>query len=79
MCSDRTPIRMTLSCLSHGSAGNVSIVGEEETLEEAVKGIAAGIVGKAKEVAGELLDDPDLEAAGIAEQEEADSLRAGTR
>jgi len=68
---------MTLSCLSHGRAGNVSIVGEEETLEQAVKGIAAGIVGKAKEVAGELLDDPDLEAEGVAKQEESDALRAG--
>src|SRR3954453_6332839 len=37
---------MTVSCLWPPSAGNVSVVGEEETLEEAVKGIAAGIVGK---------------------------------
>jgi uncharacterized protein YjbJ (UPF0337 family) len=68
---------MTLSCLSHHIAGNVSVVGEEETLEEAVKGIATGIVGKAKQVAGELLGDPDLEAEGVAKQEEAESIRAG--
>lgn len=46
-------------------------------LEAAVKGIAAGIVGRAKEVAGELLEDEDLERRGIAEQEEADVRRSG--
>jgi uncharacterized protein YjbJ (UPF0337 family) len=68
---------MAFSCLWPHFVGNVSGVGENETLEDAVKGIAAGIVGKAKEVAGELLEDPALEAEGIAEQEEADALRAG--
>ena len=49
----------------------------EETLEEAVKGIAAGIAGKAKEIAGELMDDPELEQQGIAQQEKSEELRSG--
>jgi uncharacterized protein YjbJ (UPF0337 family) len=49
----------------------------DESLEAAVKGIATGVVGKAKEVAGELLEDPALEEEGIAQQEEAEALRAG--
>lgn len=49
----------------------------DETLEDAVKGIAKGIVGKAKEIAGELMDDPELEAKGVAEQEESEELRSG--
>lgn len=51
--------------------------GGEESLEAAVKGIAAGIAGKAKQLAGELLDDPDLERAGKAQQEEAEARRSG--
>jgi uncharacterized protein YjbJ (UPF0337 family) len=51
-------------------------VGDEESLEAAVKGIATGIAGKAKEVLGELLDDPDLEAEGIDQQREGEARRA---
>lgn len=68
---------MNVSCLSRRSAGNVSVVGDEETLEEAVKGIATGIAGKAKEVAGEMLDDPELVEAGLAQQQEGEARRAG--
>jgi uncharacterized protein YjbJ (UPF0337 family) len=66
-------------CLCRGGAGNSSVVTEdhEETLEEAVKGIAAGIAGKAKEIAGELMDDPELEQQGIAQQEKSEELRSG--
>ena len=60
-----------------GGAGNLSGVAEEETLEDAVKGIANGIVGKAKEVAGELMEDPDLEEQGIEQQEQGEAQRAG--
>jgi uncharacterized protein YjbJ (UPF0337 family) len=63
------------------ASGNFSVVRDEnsgeEDLESAVKGIATGIAGKAKEVAGELLDDPDLEDEGIAQQEEGEARRAG--
>jgi len=48
-----------------------------ESLEAAVKGIATGVAGKAKEVAGELLEDPALEEEGIAQQEESEALRGG--
>lgn len=46
-------------------------------LEEAVKGIATGFVGKLKQAAGELLEDEDLERQGIAQQQEADERRTG--
>lgn len=50
---------------------------EGESLEVAVKGVAAGIGGKLKEVAGGLLGDEDLEREGVAQQQEAESRRAG--
>ena len=50
--------------------------GEEEGLEAAVKGIAAGLVGKAKQVAGELLEDQELERAGKVQQEQAEVRRS---
>jgi uncharacterized protein YjbJ (UPF0337 family) len=67
------------TCLSAGAGGNLSVVADEkeETLEDAVKGIAAGIIGKAKEVAGELMEDPALEQEGIAQQEQSEELRGG--
>ncbi len=49
---------------------------DEESLEDAVKGIATGVAGKAKEVAGELLDDPELKDEGLAQQEEGEARRA---
>ena len=49
----------------------------DESLEAAVKGIATGMAGKAKEIAGELLEDPALEEEGIAQQEEGEARRAG--
>jgi uncharacterized protein YjbJ (UPF0337 family) len=51
--------------------------GDDETLEEAVKGIATGFVGKLKEVAGELLEDEDLERRGMEQQQDAEALRSG--
>jgi len=51
---------------------------EEEPLEASVKGIAQGVVGKLKEVAGELLEDEKLEQKGIAEQRESEIRRAKT-
>jgi uncharacterized protein YjbJ (UPF0337 family) len=51
----------------------------EEPLEAAVKGIAAGIAGKAKQVVGELLEDDELERAGKAQQEQAEARRASGR
>jgi len=48
----------------------------EEPLEASVKGIAQGVVGKLKEVAGELLEDEELEQKGIAEQRESEIRRA---
>jgi len=73
---------MRLSCLSSLGPGNDSVVSDEEekdeeSLEAAVKGIAAGVAGKAKEVAGELLEDPALEEEGIAQQAEGEALRTG--
>jgi uncharacterized protein YjbJ (UPF0337 family) len=50
----------------------------EEPLEASVKGIAQGIVGKLKEVAGELLEDEQLEQEGLAEQRESEIRRAQT-
>ena len=50
---------------------------DEESLEEAVKGIATGIAGKAKEVAGELLEDPALEEEGVTQQQEGEAIREG--
>ncbi|MCA1845446.1 MAG: CsbD family protein [Actinobacteria bacterium] len=41
---------------------------DEDDLEASVKGIAQGIVGKLKEVAGELLGDEQLEEEGIVDQ-----------
>ncbi len=51
--------------------------GAEDSLEAAVKGIAAGIAGKAKQVAGELLEDEELTRRGEAQQEQAELRRAG--
>jgi uncharacterized protein YjbJ (UPF0337 family) len=48
----------------------------EDDFERAVKGIGQGIAGRFKEMAGELLDDPDLEQAGIAQQLEGKIRRA---
>jgi uncharacterized protein YjbJ (UPF0337 family) len=48
----------------------------EEGLERAVKGIGQGIAGRLKEFAGEFLDDPDLEQAGIVQQLEGRIRRA---
>ena len=50
---------------------------DDESLEAAVKGIATGMAGKVKEIAGELLEDPALEEEGIAQQEEGEARRAG--
>ena len=50
----------------------------EEPFEASVKGIAQGIVGKMKEVAGELLDDEQLEEKGLAEQRASEIRRAKT-
>jgi uncharacterized protein YjbJ (UPF0337 family) len=41
------------------------------------EGIATGIAGKFKELAGELMEDPELEAKGIAQQEESEEIRSG--
>lgn len=51
--------------------------GGEEPLEAAVKGIAATVAGKVKQVAGELLEDEELERAGKAQQDEAAVRRSG--
>jgi uncharacterized protein YjbJ (UPF0337 family) len=66
-------------CLSQRGAGKLSLVADDndESLEDAVKGIASGIAGKMKEVAGELMEDPELEEEGIAQQEQAEELRSG--
>jgi uncharacterized protein YjbJ (UPF0337 family) len=48
----------------------------EGGLERAAKGIGQGIAGRLKEVAGEFLDDPDLEEAGIVQQLEGRIRRA---
>ncbi|MDQ1491688.1 MAG: hypothetical protein QOJ23_4202 [Actinomycetota bacterium] len=48
----------------------------EAGLERAAKGIGQGIAGRLKEVAGEFLDDPDLEEAGIVQQLEGRIRRA---
>jgi uncharacterized protein YjbJ (UPF0337 family) len=50
--------------------------GDESGLEAAVKGIGQHIAGRFKEVAGELLEDPQLEEQGIAERIEGDMRRA---
>ena len=50
----------------------------EEPLEASVKGIAQGVVGKMKQVAGELLEDEQLERDGLAEQRESEIRRAKT-
>jgi uncharacterized protein YjbJ (UPF0337 family) len=49
---------------------------DEEDLERAVKGVGQSIAGRLKEVAGELLDDPGLQQAGIAQQREGEIRRA---
>jgi uncharacterized protein YjbJ (UPF0337 family) len=59
------------------SQGQGEAEGEGETLEAAVKGVAAGIAGKLKQVAGQLLDDEQLEQQGLRQQEEAEARRAG--
>jgi uncharacterized protein YjbJ (UPF0337 family) len=51
--------------------------GEGESLEDAAKGIATGIVGKFKEVAGELLEDEALEREGLRQQQESEEMRSG--
>jgi uncharacterized protein YjbJ (UPF0337 family) len=48
----------------------------EGELERSVKGVGQGIAGRLKELAGELLDDPDLEQAGIVQQLEGKIRRA---
>jgi uncharacterized protein YjbJ (UPF0337 family) len=48
----------------------------EEGLERAVKGVGQGIAGRLKELAGDFLDDPDLEQAGIVQQLEGKIRRA---
>ena len=48
----------------------------EEGLERAVKGVGQGVAGRLKELAGEFLDDPDLEQAGIVQQLEGKIRRA---
>lgn len=49
---------------------------DEEDFERAVKGVGQGAAGRLKEVAGQLLDDPELQQAGIAQQQEAETRRA---
>jgi uncharacterized protein YjbJ (UPF0337 family) len=48
----------------------------EGDLERAAKGIGQGIAGRLKEVAGELMDDPELKQAGIVQQQEGRARRA---
>lgn len=48
----------------------------EAGFEDAVKGIGAGIVGRFKEMAGEILEDPDLEEEGIVQQLDGKLRRA---
>jgi uncharacterized protein YjbJ (UPF0337 family) len=48
-----------------------------ETLEAAVKGIAMGLTGKLKEAAGEILEDEELERAGIEQQQQGERRRSG--
>lgn len=49
---------------------------QEDGLERAAKGIGQGIVGRFKELTGELIDDPELEQAGIVQQLDAKIRRA---
>ena len=49
---------------------------DDSGLEAAVKGVAQGIAGKFKEMAGELMEDEDLEHEGIAQQREGKIRRA---
>ena len=50
----------------------------EEPLEASVKGIAQGVVGRLKEVAGELLEDEQLEREGLVEQRKSETRRSKT-
>jgi uncharacterized protein YjbJ (UPF0337 family) len=49
---------------------------DKPDLEDSVKGIGKGIAGKLKEMAGELIDDPNLEEEGIAQQIDGKLRRA---
>ena len=49
---------------------------DDSGLEASVKGVAQGIVGRLKEMAGELLEDQDLERAGLAQQHEGENRRS---
>jgi uncharacterized protein YjbJ (UPF0337 family) len=49
---------------------------DEEGLERAVKGIGQGIAGRLKELTGELLDNPEMERAGIVQQLDSKIRRA---
>lgn len=49
----------------------------EPGFEDAVKGVAKGIAGRMKEMAGELLDDERLEEDGIVQQLDGKLQRAG--
>lgn len=48
----------------------------DESLESAVKGVAQGIAGKLKEIAGELIEDDNLEEEGITQQIEGRMRRS---
>jgi uncharacterized protein YjbJ (UPF0337 family) len=48
----------------------------ESDLEASAKGIAAGIAGKLKEMAGELMEDQELEEEGIVQQLDGEIRRA---
>jgi len=47
-----------------------------EGFESAVKGVGQSIAGRLKEMAGQFLDDPDLEAAGTTQRIEGEQRRA---
>ena len=50
---------------------------DEEGLERAVKGVGQVMAGRLKELAGELLDDPELKDAGTAQRLEGEARRSG--
>ena len=58
------------------SIGRVLDRHNEGDFERAVKGVGQGIAGRFKEMAGDFIDDPDLEQAGIAQQLEGKIRRA---
>ncbi len=52
---------------------------KESVARTGAEGVAEGVKGKAKEVAGALIDDDDLRAEGRAQQDKADEQRQAAK